>query len=214
MKYFGNKGFAKVSENTYNVKRIYCIISKELPLQIKIAVSILHDFTWSLSAKNETVSCDNLNLKNQADKLTDENVEKFADFIVNIKLCQGIKGYEDVLRDGLDLKQTFQGEDGEVVAYAEDEVTGCRLTQENFTVVRHKDCQILYNNDLCTPCGNYQCNMRVNRHRVKLKELPSIHGRRVSDSSPINVKHLTREELEERYINAQKVKRESVSIDK
>ena len=45
LKYFGNKGFVKVSENTYNVKQIYCIISKELPLQIKIAVSILDDFT-------------------------------------------------------------------------------------------------------------------------------------------------------------------------
>ena len=92
MKYFdgvfANKGFVKVCENTYNVKIIYCIISKELPLQIKIAVSTLYDFTWSLSAKNETVSCDNLKLKNQPDKLTDENVEQFANFIVNTKLCQ------------------------------------------------------------------------------------------------------------------------------
>ena len=49
-------------------------------------------------------------------------------------------------------------------------VTGCRLTQENFTVVRHKDCKIIWAKDLCTPCGNYQSNMRVNTHRLKLKE--------------------------------------------
>ena len=152
------------------------------------------------------VSRDNFNLKNQPHKLTDENIEQFADFIVNTKLCQGIKGYEDVLRDRLDQKQAFQGEDDEVVAYVEDEVTGCRLTQENFRIVRHKDCQVLCIKDLCTPCGNYQSNMRVNRHRLKLKELPSIHGRRVCDSLTVNVKHLIREELEERYSNAQEVK--------
>ena len=167
---FVEKGFVKVSGNTHNVKRIYCIISQDLPLQIKIAVSILDDFSWSLSEKNKTVSRDNLYLKTQPDKLTDENVERFSDFIVNFKLCQGIKGYEDVLRDRLDIKQTFQGENGEVVAYVEDKVTGCRLTQENVTVVRHKDCKIIWAKDLCTPCGNYQSNMRVNTHRLKLKE--------------------------------------------
>ena len=188
---FVEKGLVKVSENTYNVKRIYCIISQDLPLQIKIAISILDNFSWSLSVKNKTVSCDNLYLKKQPDKLNDGNVEQFADFTINSKLCQGIKGYEDVLRDRLNLKQTFQGENSEVVAYVEDKVTGCRLTQENFTVVRHKDRKIIYTKDLCTPCGNYRSNMRVNRHRLKLKEHPSIHGRRVSDSSPVNVKHLT-----------------------
>ena len=108
--------------------------------------------------------------------MNDGNVEQFADFTINSKLCQGIKGYEDVLRDRLNLKQTFQGENSEVVAYVEDKVTGCRLTQENFTVVRHKDRKIIYTKDLCTPCGNYRSNMRVNRHRLKLKEHPSIHG--------------------------------------
>ena len=97
--------------------------------------------------------------------MTDENVERFADFILNTKLCQGIKGYENVLRERLDLKQTFHCEDGEVVAYVEDEVTGCTLAQDNFTVGRDTDCQILYTKDLCTPCGNYQSNIRVNRHR-------------------------------------------------
>ena len=135
---FVEKGLVKVSENTYNVKGIYCIISQDLPLQIKIAVSILDDFSWSLSVKNKTVNWDNLYLKKQPDKLTDENVEQFADFIVNSKLFQEINGYEDVLWDRLDLKQTFLSEHGEVVAYVEDKVTGCRLTQENFTVVRHK----------------------------------------------------------------------------
>ena len=135
---FVEKGFVKVSGNTYYVKRIYCIISQDLALQIKIAVSILDDFSWSLSVKNKTVNWDNLYLKKQPDKLTDENVEQFADFIVNSKLFQEINGYEDVLWDRLDLKQTFLSEHGEVVAYVEDKVTGCRLTQENFTVVRHK----------------------------------------------------------------------------
>ena len=161
------KGFVKVSENSYNVKRIYCITSQDLPLQIKIVISILDDFSWSLSTKRKTVSCNNLYLKKQPDKLTDENVEQFADFIVNSKLCQGIKEYEDVLRDRLDLKQTFQDENGEVVAYVEDKVTDCRLTQENFTVVRHKDCKIICTKDLCTLCGNYQSNMRVNGYRLK-----------------------------------------------
>ena len=164
---FVEKGLVKVSENTYNVKRIYCITSQDLPLQIKIVISILDDFSWSLSTKRKTVSCNNLYLKKQPDKLTDENVEQFSDFIVNFKLCQGIKGYEDVLRDRLDIKQTFQGENGEVVAYVEDKVTGCRLTQENFTVVRHKDCKIICTKDLCTLCGNYQSNMRVNGYRLK-----------------------------------------------
>ena len=127
----------------------------------------MDDFSWSLSTKRKTVSCNNLYLKKQPDKLTDENVEQFADFIVNSKLCQGIKEYEDVLRDRLDLKQTFQDENGEVVAYVEDKVTGCRLTQENFTVVRHKDCKIICTKDLCTLCGNYQSNMRVNGYRLK-----------------------------------------------
>ena len=35
---FADKGFVKVNEKIYHVKRTYCIISKELPLQIKIAV--------------------------------------------------------------------------------------------------------------------------------------------------------------------------------
>ena len=62
---FAEKGIVKVSENTYNVKRIYCI---KLPLQIKIAASILDHFPLSLSAKNKTVSCDNLDLKEQPHK--------------------------------------------------------------------------------------------------------------------------------------------------
>ena len=81
-------------------------------------------------------------------------MEQFADFIVNSKLSQGIKGYEDVLRDRLDLKQTFQGENSEVIAYVEDKVIGSRLTQESLTVVRHKECEIICTKDLCTPCGN------------------------------------------------------------
>ena len=60
---FAEKGFSKVSKNTYN---IYCIISKYLPLSIKNAFSILGDFSWSLSAKPKTVSCDNLNFKKTA----------------------------------------------------------------------------------------------------------------------------------------------------
>ena len=141
--------------------------------------------------------------------MTDENVEQFADFIVISKLCQRIKGHEDVLRDRLDLKQTFQGENDEVVAYVEDKVKGCRLTQGNVTVVRHSDCEIIYTKDLCTPCCNYQSNIRVYRHRLELKEHPSIHGRGVSHSSTVNLKHLTRDELEERYSNTKKIRCES-----
>ena len=74
----------------------------------------MDNFSWSLSAKHETVSRNDLNLKKQSD----ENIEQFEDFIVLSKLCRGIKEHEDVLRDTLDLKQTFQGENDEVVAYA------------------------------------------------------------------------------------------------
>ena len=79
---FGEIVFFKVSKNTCNFKRIYCIISKYLPLSIKNAFSILGDFSWSLSAKTKTVSCDNLNFKKEPDKLTDENVETFSDFLI------------------------------------------------------------------------------------------------------------------------------------
>ena len=74
----------------------------------------MDNFSWSLSAKHETVSRNDLNLKKQSD----ENIEQFEDFIVLSNLCRGIKEHEDVLRDTLDLKQTFQGENDEVVAYA------------------------------------------------------------------------------------------------
>ena len=101
----------------------------------------------------------------------------------------------------MNLKQTFQGESGEVVAYVEDEVTGCKLTDENFTVSRYKGCEIICTRDLCTPCI-YRSNTRVNRHRLKSKVHPLIYSRPVFDSTAVNVRHLARKELEEKYSDA------------
>ena len=40
-------------------------------------------------------------------KLTDENVQKLAEKLQNIKACQGLEKFEDILEDRFDFVQLF-----------------------------------------------------------------------------------------------------------
>ena len=46
-------------------------------------------------------------------KLTDENVQKFAAKLRNIKACQGLEKFKDILEDKIDFVQPFVNEKGE-----------------------------------------------------------------------------------------------------
>ena len=80
-------------------------------------------------------------------KLTDENVEKFAAELQNIKACRGLEKFEDILEVKIDFFQPFVNEKGEVMAYVENE-KGTQFDFHSFRRIRHISCQGLITDDV------------------------------------------------------------------
>ena len=138
-------------------------------------------------------------------KLTDENVEKFAAKLRNIKACQGLEKFEDILEDKIDFFQPFLNQKGEVVTYVENE-RGTQFDVHLFRRIRHISCQGLISDDvtICDTCKNYENTLRKTRSRIS--DEPERKKMRVSDTSKVNYRYLEKEELIEGLSNTQKEK--------
>ena len=176
---FLNNGF-NIFKGESMFKRIYFRqYVEDSQLMNEIEIFINKEWGYELKVLGRNMNLDNF-FCDLPRKLTDENVEKFAAELRNIKACQGLEKFEDILEDKIDFFQPFVNEKGEVVAYAENE-KGTQFDFHSFRRIRHISCQGLITDDvaICDTCKNYENILRKTRSRIsdepERKKIRVIH---------------------------------------
>ena len=137
--------------------------------------------------------------------LDDDNISDFVSKVSNLKVCNGINNFSDVINAKLEIRQSFLDKSESIIGILENNAY-VPLIKSNFSNVRHKDClSFCKSGHSCSSCSV----LRKVRSRMK-QSMGDITHKRVSDDSHTNIKYLSREELEEQLINTQKKKKESL----
>ena len=175
----------------------------------KFTIVIKENFQWTLQLFNRFVDENNIYLNGIPKVLDDDNISDFVSKVSNLKVCNGINNFSDVINAKLEIRQPFLDKSESIIGILENNAY-VPLIKSNFSNVRHKDClSFCKSGHLCSSCSDYQAVLRKVRSRMK-QSMGDITHKRVSDDSHTNIKYLSREELEERLINTQKKKKESL----
>ena len=97
--------------------------------------------------------------------ITNENSSLFNSFLKNLKICDGLSGFSDVIQSRLDIKQSFFTENKNqngIVMYA----SSAELDKIYFKKVRHINCKyFVQNKQICEKYSNVASSLRPTKSR-------------------------------------------------
>lgn len=195
-KLFSDCGFVKCNE-VKSFKRIY--IKHKLQMENSItnefSFFVNPDDTWFCLVLGHSISNTAISA---APKLTMDCLADFKIFFEMHKSCPGLTGYSDVISQKIDIKLPSTN------FLVETETHNLLGNKENYKIWRHNTCNffILKSSVSCQNCKSLIPTLRKSRSRQ------SSDG--TTDSSSVNYRFLSREELIERLGNVQKKKKEVI----
>ena len=101
-------------------------------------------------------------------QITDDTIENFCNLFTFTKICTGITGFDEKLKDRIQFKEPFPGKEANSrVAYAESSYGHVKLFVDNFNIARSVNCErLLFNekSECCSSCKTVKINTLYTQH--------------------------------------------------
>ena len=138
--------------------------------------------------------------------LNQDNILVLYNFLSKTVVCKGNTDFPDILERCIEIKEPFPGLSKEQLALVESSLGKTRLMKSNFDTIRHPECfLVVTKSEICA------------KFRELWKDLFSIRSKSfrktqkiITDSSKVNERYLSTEELQSKLEMAQRKKTESV----
>lgn len=168
-------------------------------IQIPFSLQLKSDGSWEIHSNNKVVSKESSSLlRLLPGKVTDDNVETFSELIDKLCLCEGNDDFNDILENKLEIRHFFTEDIVIETLLGEKLIDGAK-------VVRSVNCEKVVQQDgdskkMCRECKNIRPYLLKSRSIIK-NQTKDVE--RTSESSKVNIRKLTFNELVIRYENVQ-----------
>ena len=154
------------------------------------------DMSWGVFALNQQINLECAELHDLPLKIDNTNIDQFVKKFINLNVCTGNRDFEDVLNRRVDFKDPFPSVDGGSAAWVESSKGKTKLIKNEFDTIRSIDCSVLVNGDTCcNSCKSYKKHLLIFRDRTVDLQKSLLKS---SDSSHVNFRYLTIDEMESR----------------